>query len=227
MRNAIHDGTDLSSFNIAAFDLYDEFHLPNMKLYGRDREISAILKQVEMFQIQCDSADPNSATSSGPNGHTRHDSDGANPPNNGIVVLVGGHSGIGKSSLVRQVFNTIYQEKQNARKPPVLLEGKHDRLKHTPYSAIIKALGGVIRRLLTMSSEELLWWKDSITTAIAPNGKVLADVLPEAEAIIGQQPAVPTLPPAETKTRFELVLTSFMHVFLSKFTTILFLDGII
>ena len=74
---------------------------------------------------------------------------------------------------------------------------------------------------------QVQWWKDALLEAISPNGKVLVDVIPEAEAIMGPQPPVPILPPAETKTRFERVFLTFVQVFLSKFTAVLFLDGIL
>jgi predicted ATPase len=74
--------------------------------------------------------------------------------------------------------------------------------------------------------KKVQWWKDTLLEAISPNGKVLVDVIPEAEVIIGPQPPVPILPPSETKTRFERVLILFLQAFLSKFTAVLFLDGI-
>lgn len=48
----------------------------------------------------------------------------------------------------------------------------------------------------------------------------------DIELVIGAQPPVPSLPPNETKLRFERVLVMFMKVVLSKFVVVLFLDGI-
>lgn len=108
----------------------------------------------------------------------------------------------------------------------MLLAGKHDRVKHTPYSALLDALRTIVNRLLMMSRDDVQWWRDTLMEAISPNGKVLVDVIPEVEVIIGPQPPVPILPPSETKTRFERVLVLFLQVFLSKCTAVLFLDGI-
>jgi predicted ATPase len=55
--------------------------------------------------------------------------------------------------------------------------------------------------------------------------QVLVDVMPEVAAIIGPQPPVPVLAPTEAKVRFERTVISFVQVFTSKFSTILFLDG--
>lgn len=44
--------------------------------------------------------------------------------------------------------------------------------------------------------------------------------------VMGPQQPVPTLPPAETKSRFQRVLIAFLQVFLARFPAILFLDDI-
>jgi predicted ATPase len=48
---------------------------------------------------------------------------------------------------------------------------------------------------------------------VGPNGQLIADLIPELELIIGQQPPVPELPPQETQNRFQAVLRRFLCVF--------------
>jgi predicted ATPase len=193
-------GRPLAPFPVATHDQQDEFHLPDAKLYGRDPETQRIVQFVETF---------GTARETG-------------------VVLVGGPSGVGKSSLVRHVFRTLYQQFQPPVLPgaaPLLLSGKHDRIKHTPYSAVLEAYQGIARRILMTQGAELQMWKDELDAALSPNGKVLVDVIPEMETVLGPQPSVPVLPPVENRIRFQRVLAAFMQVFLAKFPVILFLDG--
>eukprot|EP00026_Physarum_polycephalum_P000057 Phypoly_transcript_00057.p1 GENE.Phypoly_transcript_00057~~Phypoly_transcript_00057.p1 ORF type:complete len:2589 (+),score=470.61 Phypoly_transcript_00057:138-7904(+) len=197
----------LKSFVPAKFDLYDEFRLPDVKLYGRELEIQVIRDFLNKFNEGA--ADP------GTNGSNTH---------NTGVLLIGGHSGVGKTSLVKHVFDLVYRKKELPTSKALLLTGKHDRIRHTPYSALIEALGNVVRRLLSYSYDELKWWKDKFNEELAPNAQVLVDVMPDIELIIGEQPAVPQLQPTETKLRFERVLILFLKVILSKFVVVLFLD---
>lgn len=92
--------------------------------------------------------------------------------------------------------------------------------------------------------------QDAILEAVGPNGQVLVDVMPylftlvttalflpcaifmyfdvgrQVEVLIGPQAPVPLLPPTENKIRFERVLVRFLIALLSKYSIVLFLDGI-
>jgi predicted ATPase len=52
-----------------------------------------------------------------------------------------------------------------------------------------------------------------ILTALGSNGKVITDVIPELEFIIGEQPAVAELGSQENSNRFYLVFQNFIKVF--------------
>ena len=47
----------------------------------------------------------------------------------------------------------------------------------------------------------------------APNGRLVVDLIPELQLIIGEQPPVPELPPQQAQSRFHLVLRRFIGVF--------------
>jgi predicted ATPase len=49
--------------------------------------------------------------------------------------------------------------------------------------------------------------------ALGANGQLIVDVIPEVERIIGPQPAVPQLGPAEAQNRFNRVFQQFVRVF--------------
>jgi predicted ATPase len=48
---------------------------------------------------------------------------------------------------------------------------------------------------------------------LGPNGRLIADLVPELRLIIGEQPRVPELPPQDAQRRFQLVFRRFIDVF--------------
>ena len=63
--------------------------------------------------------------------------------------------------------------------------------------------------------------------ALGRNGKLIADLVPELELVIGPQPPVQALGPAESQARFELVFRQFLQVFArSEHPLALFLDDL-
>jgi predicted ATPase/signal transduction histidine kinase/tRNA A-37 threonylcarbamoyl transferase component Bud32 len=136
------------------------------------------------------------------------------------TVLVSGHSGVGKSSMVRELFPLITRERGH------LLSGKFDQLRgDAPYPALVAAFDGLIHQLLAESEDTLGRWRDLIVEAIAPNGRVVIDALPALERIIGPQPPVVALDAAGTQSRFRLTLQRFIQVFTRRsHPLVLFLD---
>ncbi|NUM73799.1 sigma 54-interacting transcriptional regulator [candidate division KSB1 bacterium] len=138
------------------------------------------------------------------------------------IMLVSGYSGIGKSALVNEVHKPI------AKQRGYFIAGKFDQLKRNiPYSAVIHALQELVRLLLAESEQEIAAWKDKLSNALGPNGQVITGVIPEVEWIIGVQPAVPELPPAESQNRFLLVFQRFISVFTQpEHPLVIFLDDL-
>jgi hypothetical protein len=63
--------------------------------------------------------------------------------------------------------------------------------------------------------------------AVGNNGKVLTDVIPDWKLVIGAQPEVPALPPAEAQNRFRRVFQNVVKVFASAaHPLIVFLDDL-
>ena len=94
------------------------------------------------------------------------------------------------------------------------ISGKFDQYKHTiPYSAIIQAFKGLIKRLLMEPQKKLDESKSRISEALGPNGQLIIDVIPKLELIIGKQPSVLPLGPLESKNRFNLTFQNFIRIF--------------
>jgi hypothetical protein len=53
----------------------------------------------------------------------------------------------------------------------------------------------------------------ALQEAVGSNGRLIVDLVPELELIIGQQPVIPDLPSQDAKARFQLVFRRFVAVF--------------
>ncbi|WP_437724097.1 AAA family ATPase [Sorangium sp. So ce861] len=138
------------------------------------------------------------------------------------LVLVAGYSGVGKSAVVSEIHKPI------AKQGGYFAAGKFDQFtRNVPYAAVIAALREIVRQILTESKEELADWKARILAAVAPNGRVIAEVIPEIELILGEQPPVPALGSMETRNRFNLTFRNFIGaIALKTRALVLFLDDL-
>lgn len=140
----------------------------------------------------------------------------------GETMLISGHAGIGKSALVHEVYKPI------TRQRGYFITGKFDQLhRNIPYAPLTQAFRSLMQQLLTESETQVASWREQLLTALGPNGRVLIDVIPEVTLIIGPQPPVPTLPPAEAQNRLSLVFQNFIRVFTrAEHPLVLFLDDL-
>src|SRR6202000_3086392 len=60
---------------------------------------------------------------------------------------------------------------------------------------------------------ELASWRNDFLDALGPNGRLMTDLIPELEFIIGNQPPAPELPSQQAQSRFQLVFRRFIAVF--------------
>jgi histidine kinase len=137
-------------------------------------------------------------------------------------LLFTGDSGIGKTALVNQAIPSMIGCNG------YFVTGKFEQLGGCiPYKAIIQALRELIQQLLTKTLDSRQLWQQKIQTAIASNGKVITNILPELELIIGSQPDIPKLPDRENQNRFNTVFIKFLQVFAqAECPLILFLDNL-
>ncbi len=124
------------------------------------------------------------------------------------IIFFCGPPGIGKSFLIHEIHKPLVEHRG------YFISGKFEQYKHTiPYSAIIQAFKGLIKRLLMEPQEKLDEWKSRISKALGPNGQLIIDVIPKLELIIGKQPSILPLDPLESKNRFNLTFQNFIRIF--------------
>jgi diguanylate cyclase (GGDEF)-like protein len=170
-------------------DIPDIFSIPQT-LYGREWEQHILLKA---FEQSC-----NDTTS---------------------LVLVTGPAGIGKTTLVHEIYKPITQ------RGGYFISGKFDQFQRDiPYAALIQAFRSLVRQLLAEGTP-VATWRAKFLEAFGQNGQVLIEIVPEIALIIGNQPPVPDVPPTEAQNRLSLLFHRFIQVLARpKHPLVIFLD---
>jgi len=126
-------------------------------------------------------------------------------------VLISGLSGIGKTRLIQELQLPIVKHKG------YFTSGKFDQFKkHIPYSTLIQALTSLVRVFLTEDNQRIEYWKQRICLQLGENGKLITDLVPELELIIGKQSEVIKLPPIEARNRFNDVAGKYIACLATK-----------
>jgi predicted ATPase/class 3 adenylate cyclase/GAF domain-containing protein/tRNA A-37 threonylcarbamoyl transferase component Bud32 len=196
----LQNNSQIAEFPLGHQDISDKFQIPQ-KLYGREQE-------VEMLMNAFDRVSQPPLSKGGQGGVE--------------MMLIAGYCGIGKSALVQELYKPI------TRQRGYFISGKFNQFKgNIPYSAIVSAFSDLVRQLLTESEAQLQTWREKLLAAMGPNGQVIIDVIPEVELIVGQQPPVAELGPAESQNRFNLVFQNFIRVFCQpEHPLVIFLDDL-
>ena len=183
-------GGKLEPFPLGLQDTIDRFE-PPQKLYGRSAETQVLLESFERVA------------------------------HGGVeAVMVAGHAGIGKTTLVQEIYQPITLRRG------YFVAGKFDQLQqNVPFSALVTALQDLVEQLLTESEEAIAGWRRDIVEAVYPNGQLIVDVVPALALIIGKQPRVVELEAFEAQNRFNLVFQTFLQVFCKRsHPLVLFID---
>ena len=182
----------IAPFDLGQRDMPERFVI-SRKLYGREPEIRRLLNAFEEAS----------------EGRTS-------------MLLVGGYAGIGKTSLIHELYRPI------VRQHGYFISGKFDQVvRNIPYGALIQAFRGLVWQLLTEREDRLERWRGEFRTALGANGGVLTEVIPEIELIIGSQDPPAPLGATEAQNRFQYVLRSFVGAVAQKaHPLVLFLDDL-
>jgi len=138
------------------------------------------------------------------------------------LVVLSGPAGIGKTTLVQQMHTPLGQQRG------YFISGKFDQQQRdVPFTAIVSALHDLVRQVLTENQAQARAWRDAIAGAVGRSGRVITEVVPALERVIGPQPPLAPLQPAESQNRFNHVFQSFLQVFCREHRPlVVFLDDV-
>ncbi len=138
------------------------------------------------------------------------------------LVLVSGYSGVGKTSLVEELQRSV------AESGGIFIRGKFDQyLRTTPFSAMTEAFSALVSWILTLPEGVFAARRERIQAAVGDLGKVLTEIMPGLEDVIGPQPDAPQLGGQEAENRFRHVFGEFLHaVATPEHPLVLFIDDL-
>jgi diguanylate cyclase (GGDEF)-like protein len=138
------------------------------------------------------------------------------------MLVVTGESGIGKSALVHEIAKPIVAANG------YFISGTYDPVSRgVPYSGIIEAIVALIGQLASESEDRAQAWRVKLRAVLRQNGKVLTDIIPDTNAVLGPQPDLVEVMPEEAQNRFKMVFCNFLRVFADEdHPLVLFLDDL-
>ncbi|MEK3832997.1 helix-turn-helix transcriptional regulator [Paenibacillus sp. FSL R7-0128] len=139
------------------------------------------------------------------------------------MVYISGEAGIGKTSLMEQMF----QNQQHARQF-FYITGKFEQISsQSPYHPIIQAFRGLLRHLLGERRDTSEFWAERLRNALGSSAHIITAMIPEAARILGDLPEAETLPANESKKRFIYVFRKFVQALASReHPLVLFIDDL-
>jgi diguanylate cyclase (GGDEF)-like protein len=182
----------IERFPVGKSDLQDHLTI-SPKLYGREEQFDILLDKFNSVS----------------KGHSE-------------LVFVSGYSGIGKTSLVKELYQPI------AKQRGYYFSGKFDQLQRaTPYSAMIEAFSGFVQYCLTEPESQLTHLRTLLKESLGNNGQIIINIIPSVELIIGKQPPLAELPTEMAQNRLTSTFLNFVRTVIQfKHPLVLFIDDL-
>jgi predicted ATPase/two-component sensor histidine kinase len=169
----------IPAFPLATADHLERLILPE-RLYGREEQVKGLLRSFERVVVH------------GPM----------------EIVLVSGASGIGKSSVVAELYRAT------ATPRTLFASGKFDQYKRdVPYAALAQPFRALVDQISALDNRDVSRWRELLRDALGVNGQLVVDLVPELEGLIGPQPAIANVPATDALRRFDATFTTFIKVF--------------
>ncbi len=179
-------------FELARADVTENFSV-SQRVHGRDKELSALQSAFERVA-----------------GGSKE------------LMIVGGQSGMGKSSLVDALQRSILRQRVY-----IASARFEEEMQHLPFASLIGAMRELLQQVLRESDEHLAIWKHRILEAFGGDIRLLSNVLPEIELISGKLMGVPDAGGAHLPNRVPAAFRSLLQLFASQeHPLLLFLDDL-
>lgn len=124
------------------------------------------------------------------------------------VVIVSGEAGVGKTALVNESRRAIL------RLGGTFIEGKCDQFqRHAPYAALASSFRQMAGQILAEPEDRLLRWTVELRDALGPNGRLVVNLVPELEPLIGRPAAPVAINPVEEQNRFQASMAALLRTF--------------
>jgi diguanylate cyclase (GGDEF)-like protein/PAS domain S-box-containing protein len=138
------------------------------------------------------------------------------------LLLLSGPAGVGKSAVVEAL------EKQINTRGGAFIAGKFDQaMRQMPYATLCSALSQLVDSLLGSEEPVLRAYRQRIGQAVADNGALLFDLIPQARLLLDAQAPPAPLPPREAQRRLFAALRGFITAFIDdKRPLVIFLDDL-
>ena len=137
------------------------------------------------------------------------------------LLLVAGAPGAGKSALVDELRPDL------AASNGYLAIGKFDLSHERPYSGWSAALGNLAQQILLESDASLEGWRSALHAGLGALGRVMVDLVPDLEFILGETAPAPPVGPRESQARMSVALRRLLSVLATpEHPVVLFLDDL-
>lgn len=179
------DGIHTLSFRLGERDFSGKLQI-SQKLYGREMEIIELLSA---YNSVIESSNPKS-------------------------FFISGYSGIGKSSLVYELFKGL---KITASSKTYFINGKFEEFqKDIPYSAWTMAFNEFVNFILSEDCEFIEKWKYKILDSIGDSASVITQIIPSLEKIIGKCPDAIEITGESIQKRLNYIFIEFIKIIAEK-----------
>ena len=124
------------------------------------------------------------------------------------MALVSGGAGVGKSALAHALREPVME------RHGLFIAAKFDQFQSDiAYDTVTQAFRELVQQILLEDEAGVAAWRRQLQEALGANAQVMVEVLPQLELVIGPQPPLPQLAPAEAQNRYRMVFQKFIGVF--------------
>lgn len=181
-----------SDFTLGKKDSKDYLYMTK-KLYGREDTVKQLLDSFERVNKGCNE-----------------------------VIMVTGYSGIGKTSIVKEIYKPLTYRKG------FFIHGKFDQLQqNTPYSAIISAFDYLIKQILAEPESRLNHFRSLIKANLGNLSLLISSFLPSIKYLINTPSEFETASVKDVKSQVSFAFQQLVRVFRqAEHPLVIFLDDL-